>query len=113
MRRVRSSSIQAIGYGEDAEELWVEYHSAPGTYGYKSVPRDVFVALAEAGSKGSYVNRVIEGRFPVSSTRAARPASARGPSSGIDVARASQAVAGPASRRRFKQQHGRECPISL
>jgi hypothetical protein len=64
MRLVKSSSIRAVGYDEDAEELWVEYHSSPGVYGYQGVPRDVFVELEEAESKGGYVNRTIKGRFP-------------------------------------------------
>lgn len=64
MRHVQSSSVRAIGYDKDAEELWVEYHSSPGAYRYRGVPPDVFVELAEAESKGGYVNRAIKNRFP-------------------------------------------------
>ncbi len=64
MRLVKSSSIRAIGYDEDAEELWIEFHSSPGAYGYQGVPHGVFVELEETESKGGYVNRAIKGRFP-------------------------------------------------
>lgn len=64
LRRVKSSSIRAIGYDRDAEELWIEYHSAPGGYVYRSVPQCVFTDLAKAESKGTFVNRVIKERFP-------------------------------------------------
>lgn len=78
MRRVQSSSIRAIGYDQDAEELWVEYHSAPGAYVYQGVPRAVSVGLREADSKGGYVNRVVKGRFryeyrPRPASKRARP----------------------------------------
>ncbi len=45
-------------------ELRVEYHSSPGAYGYQGVPREVFIELTEAESKGGYINRMIKGRYP-------------------------------------------------
>jgi hypothetical protein len=64
MQEVKSSSIRAIGYNKSSEELWVEYRSGPGAYVYKGVPGELFTGLRQAGSKGSYVNRMIKGRFP-------------------------------------------------
>jgi hypothetical protein len=62
-RRVKSSSIRAVGYARDAKELWVEYRGAPGTYRCPDVPHSAFLELEKAESKGGYVNRMIKGRF--------------------------------------------------
>lgn len=63
MHNVKSTSIRAIGYDEASGKLWVEYHTRPGAYGYKGVPGELFAGLSAAESKGSYVNRMIKGRF--------------------------------------------------
>jgi hypothetical protein len=60
LQPVASSSIRAIGYDQDASELWIAYHSAADPYVYLEVPAEVFAELEEAGSKGNYVNRMIK-----------------------------------------------------
>lgn len=60
MHLVESSSIRAIGYDEEAEELWIEFHSSADPYAYFEVPREVYRELEEADSKGEYVNLTIK-----------------------------------------------------
>jgi hypothetical protein len=60
MHVVESSSIRAIGYDGEAEELWIEFHSSPDPYVYFAVPADVYGGLEEAESKGEYVNLIIK-----------------------------------------------------
>jgi hypothetical protein len=60
MHPVESSSIRSIGYDEQAEELWIEFHSSPDPYVYFEVPPEVYSELEEAGSKGEYVNLMIK-----------------------------------------------------
>ncbi len=60
MHVVESSSIRAIGYDGEAEELWIEFHSSPDPYVYFEVPADVYGGLEEAESKGEYVNLIIK-----------------------------------------------------
>ena len=57
---VESSSIRAIGYDEETEELWIEFHISPDPYVYFEVPPEVYGELEEAGSKGEYVNLTIK-----------------------------------------------------
>jgi len=74
MHPVESSSIRAIGYDETAEELWIEFHSAPDPYVYFGVPPDVYGELQEAESKGGYVNLKIKPQYPYEHRpRAGRP----------------------------------------
>ena len=56
MHLVESSSIRAVGYNAEAEELWIEFHSSPNPYVYFAVPAEVYGELEEAESKGEYVN---------------------------------------------------------
>jgi KTSC domain len=79
MQPVESSSVRAIGYDEEAEELWVEFYSSPDPYVYLEVPPQIYSELKEAGSKGEYVNLVIKPcydyehrRRPVRASRAKR-----------------------------------------
>jgi len=60
LQLVASSSIRAIGYDQNASELWVAYHTAADPYVYLEIPADAFAELEEAGSKGKYVNRMIK-----------------------------------------------------
>ena len=60
MHVVESSSIRAIGYDGEAEELWIEFHSSPDPYVYFEIPADVYGELEEAESKGEYVNLIIK-----------------------------------------------------
>jgi hypothetical protein len=59
MHPVESSAVAKIGYDAEAEEAYVEY-VGDGLYVYEGVPADVFEELANADSKGTFVNAVIK-----------------------------------------------------
>lgn len=59
MHPVESSAVARIGYDAEAEEAYVEYLSG-GLYAYEGVPAGVFEELANAESKGTFVNAVIK-----------------------------------------------------
>ncbi len=59
MHPVESSAVARIGYDAEAEEAYVEYLDG-GLYAYEGVPADVFEELANAESKGTFVNTVIK-----------------------------------------------------
>lgn len=59
MHPVESSAVVRIGYDAEAEEAYVEYLGG-GLYAYEGVPADVFEQLANADSKGTFVNAVIK-----------------------------------------------------
>jgi hypothetical protein len=59
MHPVESSAVKAIGYDAEAEEAYVEYLGG-GRYAYEEVPAGVFEELANAESKGTFVNAVIK-----------------------------------------------------
>jgi hypothetical protein len=60
MHLVESSSIRAIGYDDEAQELWIEFHSSPDPYVYFEVPLEVYAELEQADSKGEYVNLMVK-----------------------------------------------------
>jgi hypothetical protein len=62
LKPVKSSNIDAIGYEEASETLFVRFKGG-GTYKYTLVPRKTFDALEKAGSKGAFFNQVIKDRF--------------------------------------------------
>jgi KTSC domain len=62
MHSVESSAVARIGYDAKAEEAYVEYLGGD-LYAYRGVPSDVFEELANADSKGTFVNAVIK-RYP-------------------------------------------------
>jgi hypothetical protein len=59
MHPVESSAVAMIGYDAEAEEAYVEYVGG-GLYAYEGVPARVFEELANAESKGTFVNAVIK-----------------------------------------------------
>jgi KTSC domain len=59
MHPVESSAVARIGYDTEAEEAYVEYLGG-GRYAYEGVPAGVFDQLANAESKGTFVNAVIK-----------------------------------------------------
>ena len=59
MHPVESSAVARIGYDAAAEEAYVEYIGG-GLYVYEGVPVGVFEELANADSKGTFVNAVIK-----------------------------------------------------
>ena len=59
---VESSAVARIGYDAEAEEVYVEYLGG-GLYAYEGVPSGVLEELANADSKGAFVNAVVK-EFP-------------------------------------------------
>ena len=53
---VKSTSIELVGYDEDARELYVRFLNRGRTYVYFDVPSEAYAALLEAPSKGRYLN---------------------------------------------------------
>jgi len=62
MEPVESSSVEAIGFAPQTNELWVRY-AGGATYVYAPVPRSVHRELMNSGSIGTYVNRHVKPRF--------------------------------------------------
>ena len=62
MEYVDSSNIEAIGYDEDARELWVRFTSG-STYVYSDVPPATYDDIRRADSKGSYLNREVKPNY--------------------------------------------------
>lgn len=62
---VDSSNIEAIGHDGDAQQLHVRFLTGE-TYVYNGVQREVFDALMEAPSKGSFLNREVKGVYEYS-----------------------------------------------
>lgn len=57
---VRSAALKSIGY--DRGTLWVEFHKS-GLYEYQDVPATVYRDFRYDGSKGSFFDRNIRGRY--------------------------------------------------
>ena len=53
---VESTSIELVGYDEDARELYVRFLNRGRTYVYFDVPPEAYAALLDAPSKGRYLN---------------------------------------------------------
>ena len=62
MQFVDSSNLEQIGYLGDEMELHVIFRGG-ARYVYHDVPPQIFEGLAEAPSKGSYLNREIKGVY--------------------------------------------------
>lgn len=59
MIKVVSSNVVAVGYKDN--NLYVHYKS--GSYVYKNVPKDIYVELLAAESKGKYMWAKVKGRY--------------------------------------------------
>lgn len=59
---VDSSNLLQIGYDANTQELHVEFMDG-GRYVYQDVPESTFDELAQADSKGSYLNREIKPNY--------------------------------------------------
>ncbi|HKT82721.1 MAG TPA: KTSC domain-containing protein [Solirubrobacterales bacterium] len=59
MQPVESSAVARIGYDAELEMAFVEYLGGD-LYAYEGVPAEVFEALADAESKGTFVNATIK-----------------------------------------------------
>jgi hypothetical protein len=53
MQAVESSNISAIGYDQDTDELFIEFKNG-NVYVYKEVPFEMYTAMMDADSKGSF-----------------------------------------------------------
>ena len=60
--KVDSSNVNAVGYDEETEELYVEFHSG-STYKYLNVPYYVFEELCDADSVGQYLNKEVKNTY--------------------------------------------------
>jgi hypothetical protein len=55
MTPVESTSIELVGYDEEAQELYIQFRRGR-LYVYYDVPPSAYAALLEAPSKGRYLN---------------------------------------------------------
>ena len=62
MQPVESSSVEAVGFESQTNELWIRY-AGGATYVYAPVPRSIHRELLGSASIGSYVNQFIKPRF--------------------------------------------------
>ena len=60
---VQSSTLAAVAYDKARNRLWLVFRTG-SVYQYDGVPPDVYQALMQAPSKGTYFNQQIRGRFP-------------------------------------------------
>jgi len=58
-----SSAIRYVAYDADKRELYVGFRGG-GDYTYFGVPEAEYRLLAQAPSRGAYLNAEIKGRFP-------------------------------------------------
>ncbi|MFC6175052.1 KTSC domain-containing protein [Subtercola frigoramans] len=54
-----SSNVEAIGYDQQYEEVWVVFRSS-GAYRYPGVPEHVWEEFVRSSSKGQFVNQVLK-----------------------------------------------------
>lgn len=59
---VSSSNIGAIGYEAETLTLEVEFNNG-SFYQYHGVPQEVYDALMQSGSKGTFLNTNIKGSY--------------------------------------------------
>lgn len=52
MIKVQSSNLDSVGYDEETKTLVIKFHH--GKYKYFGVPKQIFLNLLNASSKGSY-----------------------------------------------------------
>jgi len=63
IQRVRSSSVDAIGYDPEGGRLYVRFIGSGHAYVYRGVPNAVYRSLMGAESKGRFVNERIKGAY--------------------------------------------------
>ena len=62
MHPVKSSTIAAVGYDEDAKELYVEFLKG-SVYKYSDVPYSEFIYFSNSNSVGKYYLTNIQGKY--------------------------------------------------
>ncbi|MBL0559818.1 KTSC domain-containing protein [Aeromonas hydrophila] len=60
---VNSSNLASIGYDHTSLTLEIEFHNG-GVYQYYDVPEDMYSALMNAGSIGSFFSFNIRNHYP-------------------------------------------------
>jgi hypothetical protein len=62
LSKVRSKSIEAIGYDKDEELLEVVFKSGE-VYVYKDVPHNIYMSFMTAPSLGTFFNEYVKNDF--------------------------------------------------
>ena len=63
IRRVDSSSVEAIGYDPATAKLYLRFRGSGNAYVYTDVPPAVYASLMAADSIGRFVNAEIKGTY--------------------------------------------------
>ena len=63
MHPVDSTNIEAIGYDESSQELYVRFLESGDTYVYFGVEEWVFDEMMQSDSKGGYLNQEVKGSY--------------------------------------------------
>ena len=63
IRRVESSSVDAVGYDPTSGKLYVRFLGSGHAYVYYDVPASVYDAFMASASKGRFVNLEIKGAY--------------------------------------------------
>ena len=63
LRRVESSSVDAVGYDPATAKLYIRFRGSGRAYVYADVPPAVYEALIAADSIGRFVNAEIKGTY--------------------------------------------------
>ena len=63
LEKVKSSTISAVLYQEEEQELFIQFVGGK-VYRYLEVSQEQYEHLMEAESKGSYFNLYIKGKYP-------------------------------------------------
>lgn len=66
--RVQSSNISSIGYEENSRTLEIEFNTGK-IYQYSQVSENVYKALMNAPSHGSYFNANVRSAYPTRQVR--------------------------------------------
>lgn len=69
---LRSRALVSAGYDAETQTLELEFHNAR-VYRYRDVPPGVFDFLLRTSSKGSFVNRMIDGRYAYEEVKEGSP----------------------------------------
>lgn len=57
--QVQSSNIKSIGHDHNSDTLHVKFHSG-GHYAYHNVPKETFLVMLAAPSKGKFLHKMIK-----------------------------------------------------